>query len=60
MKKYVGIANAVPDSRTPRRFRNVMTPIRTTAIRTTCCSTGSKADAMLSTAAAIETATVIT
>ncbi len=60
MNAYVGIANAVPDSRIPRRFNDANTRIATTANHTLCWSTNGTADPMFDIADAIDTATVST
>ena len=58
MKQYVGIANAVPDSRTPRRFISAMTTTTTTAMSVTWAPRTGKAEARLATPAETDTATV--
>ena len=45
MKPYVGIANAVPDSRSPRRFIAVSTATAITATPTLCSATNGTTDA---------------
>jgi len=54
----VGIANAVPDSRTPRRFISAITATTITAMSVTWESRAGKAEARLATPAETETATV--
>jgi hypothetical protein len=56
----VGIANAVPDSRIPRRFAAVSSTMATTAKRTLCSAMNGTAEPMLDIAEAIDTATVST
>ena len=58
MNPYVGMANRVPLSRTPRRFITVSRVISPIDIATACSSTAAYAEPRLSTAAEIETATV--
>ena len=52
------MANAVPDSRTPRRFISAMTATTSTAISVTCASRAGNAEARLATPADTDTATV--
>ena len=52
------MANAVPDSRTPRRFISAMTATTSTAMSVTRESRTGKADARLATPAETDTATV--
>jgi hypothetical protein len=54
----VGIANAVPDSRTPRRFISAIAATTSTASSVTCESRTGNAEARLATPALTETATV--
>ncbi|SLJ82847.1 Uncharacterised protein [Mycobacteroides abscessus subsp. abscessus] len=56
----MGIANAVPDSRTPRRFTAVSNAMATTANSTLWVATNGMAEPMLEAAEEIETATVST
>ncbi len=56
----MGIANRVPDSRTPRRFSSVTTTIMPTVRATRCWPNHGMADAMFAEAADIDTATVRT
>ena len=60
MKAYVGMANAVPDSRRPRRFAEARIRIAMTANNTLCLLMNGTADPMLDIADAIDTATVST
>ncbi len=60
MNPYVGIANTVPDSLTPRRFTNVRTAIIPTDTPTACGASSGTAETMFATPAATETATVST
>ena len=55
-----GIANAAPDSRTPRRFIAVSSPTITTATTASCPRTNSKAEAAFWTPEDTDTATVST
>ncbi len=57
---YVGIANSVPDSLTPRRFINVSSTITATAHSTLCWTTNGIAEPRFSMPEEIDTATVIT
>ena len=60
MKAYVGIAKAMPDSRTPRRLTSVISttaPIESSSER---CPIDGTADTIASTPAATDTATVST
>lgn len=59
-KTYVGIANSVPDSRTPRRFISVSSTITATAQSTLCSTTKGTAEPRFSMPEAMETATVRT
>ncbi len=52
------MANAVPDSRTPRRFSSVMTAMISTAISTTWLLSEGIAEVRLATPEETETATV--
>ena len=52
------MANAVPDSRTPRRFISAMTATTSTAMSVTCESSTGNAEARLATPADTDTATV--
>ena len=52
------MANAVPDSRMPRRLIDVSSTIAVTANSTLCCATNGTAEPMLDIADAIDTATV--
>ena len=54
----MGIANAVPDSRTPRKLISAMVATRTTAMSVTRESSTGKAEARLATPADTDTATV--
>ena len=56
----MGIANAVPDSRIPRRFIDANTRIAMTANNTLCVLTNGTADPMFDIAEDIDTATVRT
>jgi hypothetical protein len=58
MNAYVGIANATPDSRTPRRLMAVSSRIATTANATLFSATIGISAPTLAAAAEIETATV--
>jgi hypothetical protein len=60
MKAYVGMANAVPDSRTPRRFSNVMTTTMRIATGARCAAMNGMAAAAFSTPEDTDTATVRT
>ena len=60
MKTYVGMANAVPDSRTPRRFIAARKTTARTANRTSWPRTAGNALAAYCEAEAIDTATVRT
>jgi hypothetical protein len=57
---YVGIANARPDSLTPRRFMTAITTMSPSEIPTACGPSLGNAETMLATPAATETATVMT
>ena len=54
----MGIANTVPDSRTPRRFISAITATTITAMSVTCASSAGNAEARLATPADTDTATV--
>ena len=54
------MANAVPDSRMPRRFIDIRIRIAATANHTLCWATNGTADPMFDIAEAIDTATVST
>ena len=56
----MGIANAVPDSRMPRRFSDASTRMAATANSTLCWAMNGTADPMFDIADAIDTATVST
>ena len=60
MNPYVGTANTIPDSRTPRRFMTASSATKPTAIGTACGARPGNADTMLATPAATDTATVST
>jgi hypothetical protein len=60
MKPYVGIANATPDSRIPRRFIDVSTAIATTEMATLWWATHGTTEPRLATPEAVDTATVST
>ena len=60
MKAYVGMANAVPDSRMPRRLIAVSKTMAVTAKITLCWAMNGTAEPMLDIAEAIDTATVST
>src|SRR3954451_21066348 len=60
MKAYVGIANAVPDSRKPRRLSSMMTSTMATASSTSCPANEPTAEVMLATPELTDTATVST
>ncbi len=60
MKAYVGMANAVPASRKPRRFTAVRRAMAVTANSTLCCATNGTAEPMFAAADEIDTATVST
>ena len=60
MNAYVGTANAVPDSRIPRRLIAVRIDMAMTANHTLCWSMNGTAEPMLDIADAIDTATVST
>ncbi len=60
MNAYVGIANAVPDSRIPRRFIDASSRIAITANNTLWVLMNGTADPMFDIADDIETATVST
>jgi len=57
-KQYVGMAKAVPDSRTPRRFSSAIAATTRTAISVTCDSSAGNAEARLATPEETDTATV--
>ena len=54
----MGIANAIPDSFTPRRFSKAITATTSTAISVRCPFIAGNAEARLATPAATDTATV--
>ena len=58
MNAYVGMANRVPDSRTPRRFIRVIRKIMATVREMRCSPNHGMAEATLAEAAEVETATV--
>ncbi len=58
MKTYVGIAKAVDASRTPRRFTRMISTTNPTAASTRHGSRPGRAEMMLSTPDATDTATV--
>ena len=58
MKQYVGIANPVPDSRTPRRFRMAIAATVSAAMSVTCELSAGNAEARLATPEDTDTATV--
>ena len=60
MKMYVGIANAVPDSLTPRRFIVIRKSVATIASSASCPCSGLIAAAAYCAADEIDTATVST
>lgn len=60
MKPYVGMANALPDSRTPRRFSAVSTATITTEASTLWLATHGIAEPMFATPDEVDTATVST
>ena len=60
MKAYVGTANAVPDSRTPRRFAAISSSAATTATTTSWPWNASIVEAAYCAADEIDTATVRT
>ncbi len=60
MNRYVGAANALPDSRTPRRLAAASSATRPTPICTRYSLSSGKAEMMLSVPAETETATVMT
>jgi hypothetical protein len=60
MNPYVGIANAAPDSRMPRRFIELNTKIAITAMATLCSATQGTTEPRFATPDAVETATVST
>src|SRR6266536_2537079 len=57
-KEYVGRANAIPDSRTPRRLTSVRTPTAARERATLCESTDGASDVIARMPAATDTATV--
>jgi hypothetical protein len=59
-KPYVGMANAVPDSRSPRRFIAVSTATAVTATPTLCSATYGSTAPRLATPEETDTATVST
>ena len=60
MNRYVGTANALPDSRTPRRLAAASSATRPTAMGTRYSLSDGNAEMMLSVPAETDTATVIT
>jgi hypothetical protein len=56
---YVGTANAIPDSRVPRRFANVINRTKKIERKTRCSFASGKAEPIANTPATIETVTVI-
>ncbi len=60
MKAYVGMANAVPDSRIPRRFSTMMTSTIPTDSATSCPCRDCTAEVMFATPELTDTATVST
>ncbi len=60
MNPYVGMANNVPDSRTPRRLASVMRMTNPIDIHTRYGSREGAADTMANTPATVETDTVST
>ncbi len=60
MKRYVGRAKMLPDSRRPRRLPSVMSAIAATPISTRSPSRPGIAETICSTAEDVDTATVIT
>jgi hypothetical protein len=60
VKAYVGTANAVPDSRTPRRFAAASSATRPSASQTRAGLRSGNAEITLSTPAETDTATVST
>ncbi len=60
MNAYVGMANATPDSRTPRRFSAITSRMEATQKNTLCSATIGMAEPMFAIADAVETATVRT
>ncbi len=60
MKAYVGMAKALPDSRTPRRLMRASSAVRPMARATLCWPIQGIAEAALATAEEIDTATVST
>jgi hypothetical protein len=58
MNRYVGAANALPDSRTPRRFMSVSITTRATLSSTVHGTSAGKADVKLATPEVTDTATV--
>ncbi len=58
MKKKVGTATTIPDSRTPRRFSTITPPTSTIASITRCESSPGNAETICATPEEIETATV--
>jgi hypothetical protein len=59
-KPYVGIANTVPDSRTPRRFTSASSAVSPIEMPTACGVSTGNADTMFATPATTDTATVST
>src|SRR5262245_8642447 len=60
MKPYVGMANSVPDSRTPRRLASVISRTKPIDIQTRYLSSEGAAETMAKTPATVETDTVST
>ena len=60
MNAYVGMANAVPDSRRPRRLSAVSTATAASAMPTLCSATNGTTEPRLATPAVTDTATVRT
>ena len=60
MNRYVGTAKMFPDSRRPRRFAMVISPIEMNAISMRTSYAAGKTDWIWVIAAAVETATVMT
>src|SRR5262249_50129024 len=58
MNAYVGTANRIPDSRTPRRFASVRMRTNSSASATLCDASDGAADASATTPAVTDTATV--
>ena len=60
MNAYVGIANTVPDSRTPRRFASVISRTNPSESSTLYGDSAGSAEVIANTPATTETATVST